>query len=720
MSTNGNATIAFRVADNGISSFMDGIRRKADTMSNDIIRAAQNQTKSAKEQEKIIQEQIKLLERKLSIERNAALEQAKVSRDNRLARIDDYNYNQISGIQQKVRNKEITRKEGTRQIEDVQGRVAEARDRVAENFSTKNDAINSSYREVALTNQLLRQNIDTARATSREQLNQMRRGDESIVNAVDETAQPLDRFVNQHASQQFEEERVKDKDKDKEGKGKEQWLQFVKALAFDRVGGLVASTPGMKNELDFIKPLTSIVGTAIGGLAGVAADAIANINGAGFGTKVDFSSLGTGLGAKAGEFFGTALERSYKSRDELTSANYQLQALTGKNLGIENIGGENGLGGRGFTKEQINNYDLKSNKPQGLERYGVDFAQGSELMYQSAQRTGYSRNMQGNAENVLAAQQGLGVTKETSFALMEMQRTSKEGDKDFLRTLGGILQEGTKGVFKEDRTFLNEFVSRNFITLQRELLKTNTRVHSGTTMDILQSFNSINHGNSQWAARDPRSLGLISQVQQSLSNPQSDNTKALAFSVMRKLHPEDDFYKTQQRIQHGLAEPGYAKSMKSALDQIGGEGSAFAKYNFASVFGLKDDLDASEELYNDPSKVFKDFSRKDLKGTGALSEEGIRDEGQKQTSIYSQKTAQIQDRFVDDVAGAIKFVGGEMKSLFGDMTVELKKYIMSQIWDKNDDDDKKPKQNLTVNGLNLRDPQQRRTAVEAGDFGSKE
>ena len=113
----------------------------------------------------------------------------------------------------------------------------------------------------------------------------------------------------------------------------------------------------------------------------------------------------------------------------------------------------------------------------------------------------YLRSMLGAVDSMGGDtdEHGLGVSKETSYALMELQRSSKESDKDFLRTLTGILESGKDNIFKEDRAYLNEFVVRNFSQVQRELLKTQSAVSSGTTFDILRRFDSLG---GEFSARD--------------------------------------------------------------------------------------------------------------------------------------------------------------------------------------------------------------------------
>jgi hypothetical protein len=149
-----------------------------------------------------------------------------------------------------------------------------------------------------------------------------------------------------------------------------------------------------------------------------------------------------------------------------------------------------------------------------------------------------------------------------------MQRSSRENIRDLANLIGGVLEKGRGNIFKNgDTTFLNEFLGK-FTTLQRELLKSQSAVHSGTTMDILSRFNKLG---GEFDARDPRSMGNINAIQEGLSNPSSDNMKATSFRILSKQYPEKGLFDLNEEMSKGLGSPKYLKGVLETVDQIGGD-----------------------------------------------------------------------------------------------------------------------------------------------------
>lgn len=255
---------------------------------------------------------------------------------------------------------------------------------------------------------------------------------------------------------------------------------------------------------------------------------------------------------------------------------------------------------------------------------------------------------------------------------MEMRRNYSQ---DFMKLVGGIAQKGAGNIFAGgDRTFLNEFIGKNFISLQRELLKQGANnVSSGATFDILRRFNDVG---GPFAARDYRSSGLISQINGSLVNPNSDQTKAMSFLALRGANPGMGIADLMVEREKGLSSPTYMKNMMQQIDRMGGD-DQFKRMNLAGMFGISNT--AAQKLWQNRSSIMDgSISQEELAGTGAYGEEGIRETGRSQTSRYSKSTAEIQNAFIQDVAGGIKMVGSKMTELFGDMITELKSYINGQ------------------------------------------
>src|SRR5690606_18856903 len=66
-------------------------------------------------------------------------------------------------------------------------------------------------------------------------------------------------------------------------------------------------------------------------------------------------------------------------------------------------------------------------------------------------------------------ERGYGIDVSISSSLLELIRTNKESDKNISNIIGGVYTQG-KEIFQGDRTFLGEFITKNFSFLQRDLL----------------------------------------------------------------------------------------------------------------------------------------------------------------------------------------------------------------------------------------------------------
>lgn len=663
-----NASINFRVNDTGVSSYMERMRQSASQMTANLIRDAQRQTDVAKDQLRLIQQQIALIERRSRLDREAAEQAVRSNRDQRISGIERRGQtidNLADENKRRFNAGEISRDEFLQRRRRIEGL---AQRNTVENISTQSDERLVEVREQARQSQLLanymRENIDTIRLTSHEELLQMRRGDEALVDAVDESDEPANRLANQLASQQHIEEQAREGERDRD-KRENPMLAMANGVMIDRIGAMVANIPQTRNELDYVKPMLALAGTLMGGLAGNLIDMVtgSKVLGTGIG-QTQFGALGIQIGEKLGEFAGSAIERSFQSREELTTSNYALQALIGKDLGM--AGFRVGDGSTGT----ISKYD------QDYSRYGLDYKETSRLMYETASRKGSSSQLGRDSENIVAMQQGWGVKQDTSMSMLELVRSNRDGDKNLVNIIGGVLQKGQGTIFKDgDRAFLNEFLMRNYSQLQKTLLSTQSRVSSGTTMDILGRFNSIG---GEFSAQDSRSTGLINQIQGSLANPNSDNMKALAFTVMRRKNPKMGIAGLLEEQQKGLASPTYLKSMLGSIDEMGGDRD-MRIMNVAGMFGLQDNMAAARRIYDNRGKLMSgQISLAELKGTGAYSQDSVRQLGEEQTGKYTKSTAEIENAFIDSAVKGVTVVGEKMADLMGDMMDGMKRYVKAK------------------------------------------
>jgi hypothetical protein len=246
----------------------------------------------------------------------------------------------------------------------------------------------------------------------------------------------------------------------------------------------------------------------------------------------------------------------------------------------------------------------KEFSPEDYSSTGYDFSEYSSASYGLMRSAGSSKNVNTNTGNALNLERGFGVDQGLSQSLLELTRTSKDTDKNLINIVGGIYTSG-KNIFNGDRTFLGEFITKNFVGLQKSLLNNQTSVNSGTTMDILNRFNSLG---GVWDAKNPNSMGNIESVNNSLRNPQGDAMKSMAYSALRQKMPGASHTEIEMEMEKGLNSPIYFKTMMEQMDQMGGNDDF--KVQNLKAFGLS--TTAANALLKNKGVFKKGFSQKEL------------------------------------------------------------------------------------------------------------
>lgn len=660
--SNNSVNVSFRVSGGEVQSYMDRIQQRATEMSRTMLRNAEQESDVAKNQLRSYQAQLVALERRLRTEQDLAKIGAELNRDRKTSDLRGEMQTRYSQLDQDRDNGTITNRQHRLGVASLDQEEQRRTGDIQDEYQLEMNASREAQRDSALLLRTMRDNVETIRSTSAQELNQMRHGDETLVDAIADDNDPNALLANRLSSQQFIEEQASSQE-DPEKK-ESTFSAITKALQLERIGSMVASAPQATNELDFIKPMTTILSMAAGSLIGLGFEA-ATVG------QIEFTQLGAQFGEKFGEFAGGALERTYRGREELSVSNLRLQALSGRNGGIDQE-----LGTSAGTPD--------------LSKYGMDYKATSELQYNIAAAQGNSSNLGKNVENAVALKQALGIDDGLFTSITELLRSSKSGNRDVMKLIGGVASAGSSNIFAEDRTFLPEFMEKNFTNLQKTFLSTQNNVASGTTFDVLKRFDSIG---GPFAARDYRSQGLINTMQGSLTNPGSDNMKALSFIGLRRENPEMGFFDLLKERQKGLASPSYVKSMMSMVEEMGGP-EDMQKYNMAGMFGLEGNLDAVDLLYKNRNKLKNgEISATELVGTGQYSEQGIRSKGENQTTIYTKSTAEIQNAFVESATGGIALMSSKMASMFGtmmdDMQIYIKDYIKKTMTNTRDESDRK-------------------------------
>lgn len=599
--------VSFKVAGGDLSSYIDQIQKKSDRLTNQAIKNAIEQNDKAKDNLRLIDEQIRAVERKQRVEMQAARSLELEKRDTALAANRDFydqKKNEVFG------DRSLSDDQMKEKITSLDVLEKSKEESIKNSYKENLQGIREQERQAKLQTSLAKENIDTIKDTARKNIAAIQAGDMKLVdvinNASTEEEKLIARLTKEGYSKEVQKETFPAGKRDSVFGGMLQLENFNKAL--DYGSRLMQS----KDGFDMIASTFSAVGGAAATIAkGTPVE----------GVMAFFSKImDTG-----GEF----LERKGNASQEYLSEAYRYRAITGLNLDTSFDTRESGIGITSYVRKR------------------------QEL----AKRLGYSTNSNETTRDAIYAEKGFGVEQGTSAALVEMQRSSRENNRDLANLIGAVIEKGQGNIFKNgDHTFLNEFLGK-FTNLQKELLKSQSFVPTGTTMDILGRFNRLG---GEFDVRDPRAMGNISAIQNGLANPSSDNMKAMAYRILSQQNPNMGMFDLNEEMSKGLGSPGYLKGVLEMIDQIGGSDQT-KMMNLSGAFkGLS--LSAVRRLFdNRKSLMSGDISIEELQSQFSTDFQGT---AERNTTEKEKGAARIETGLLTGSEGAIKaLVEGVSRSI---------------------------------------------------------
>jgi hypothetical protein len=551
----------YGVSQKDIDTYLNKEKEKS-TLLADALNISKQKNAEGKEQLKIIEDQIKAIEKKNRQEADAQKNIQQSTKGKLLNENKDY-FN---------RQRELVDKSGFDDIEKAQQHEAL-------NLAQKDreEVINSKYSESATSLKEQERNSKKQTALAIEQIETIKQKANEQVKAVTSGDIRLaDVFKNAQTDEekliaQLTAEGVKDQKKEGGGKG---FGTVAGMVALDSVrqmihaGEMITQT---QNGFDIIGAASNTAGRVVGGLLGGLVGALAG----GVGTMAG-AAVGSELGGAFGGTVGAFEQRKAIARQQYWQARNKYKGLTGE--------------------------DDSSVDVANMENVGVGTTQYLQMQSQYARLRGNRNDAAKTTTDAIYLDRGYGLDENTSAGVIDLQRSAKENNRDLANLIGGVLEKGKNTYFKNgDTTFLNEFMSK-FISLQKELLKNQTTVATGTTMDLLTRFNKIG---GEFSTSDPRSQGLMSTINNAISNPSGDFSKALTMYAIRKAHPEiSDPFELMKQMQKGVA-GGNLQSIFDVIQQSGGAEWS-KKLGLSQITGLGNQLAFGEDLYGGLKKgIFK-------------------------------------------------------------------------------------------------------------------
>lgn len=566
------------------ASGFDKIKQETERLFAEMAKGAQNYSKNSSGQNSFINQEIKLIQQRAQEERRTFEEKKKQINDLRNQYAEYHREASRLGIS--------TEKVDANYKKDLRGILG------GTGYRKENTFLSGEEKRIGGFEKLtdgLEDFTDNMKSFFREFLMQDEQQAKELANSIinQEGVDPAKKV----AAQQFlDSQRNKRKDDDLVGK-----ILSVKtamdAISYGR------QFMGSSNGFDMIKPATGLANMGAGALIGGAIGSI--VPGAG---TVAGAGIGAQIGGSIGEGIGEYMQRKG-------------QAITDVERQV--------LGGRAMS-------GFANNNLADLRDAGYSYDQFAEIRNRISPAMGkYATN--DVATKVAYLERGFGVNTQLSTQLLETMRSNKGGSLGIDQTVLGL-----SDMLGGDRTFLPELTQR-FNTFTREFLKGQNSIKDGTVASIIGSFDKIG---GQFAMKDFRSEQNIMSIQSSLANPNSDNMKALSFSVLRQLNPNMGISDIIAEREKGLGSQGYFQGMLQKIQQIGG-GEDMMRMNIGGAFGLS--AAASKTVYENLSSLTSGgMSFENLKKQNP--EAFMKSEAEASTALMDKTTASIKNGVVEGVA----------------------------------------------------------------------
>lgn len=399
-----------------------------------------------------------------------------------------------------------------------------------------------------------------------------------------------------------------------------------------------------ESKKEGVEPVTGrqIFGNVLA--ANLVSDFIKNIGSALKGTATAQSGLdlivpaGRTLGA-FGEFGGQAYLRHLMLNQDFARASNAYGSLTGGNLNLPSMTymGYNGI--------------------EAMQRAaGIARSRGGRLGA-------------GDVSTFLGLSRGFGIEEGAMNQAFEGERMGGSSAATRMqRTLGIAIAEGL------DRAKFTDAI-KNQNQLLAQFAQTSTNVSDERMNRVLFEFNRMG---GMFKIGDPRSMGLLSNLQDSLANPKGGFAQALSYSVLRKLPGNEnaDIFDLITQREQGLQTPGYLKGLIGAVKNMG-VSSSFQKLMFKNMTNGMANVPINtiwENWENIDSMTPEQINK-------MLSQKTIAGQADKFTNPLLKMEAEVSDTFRESMIKGIGVIAtqfeGQLKIAVSEVAKHFRNEFMS-------------------------------------------
>lgn len=475
MSGQSRREIVFSARDNGVSDLMSRLRQSANETGRELLREATVNTQSAQDAVKYYEQQVKLLEQKTKLEARSA----RLSLDNR--------------------------------YQALQGRDGVDQSQLTSDYRSQVSQLQQSTREDALQIELLRELIETVKATSTQEIkaedkNSLRESSSVeralLASAGGEFTDLSDRLTQEGSGGDASAQRGRGSMSDPGG------LIRRVASSNDSVGAVNAVLE-QANDFPFVGVLTAVIGASVAALH---------------------------IRAQREQAAGVMAALSGMSVDSILS----------QGIGGTEFGGY-GAGTLGISREQF----LTNNIPSSIRALGT------------------SRNAGQNALGALEIERGMAVDGGTIATLQRLTRVMDGvSDTQMLatRVYSSMYGTGALGQNNTDMARMQD-IMQGFASFQEsQFMRAGVTGATGTlgTMRMLQGLGG-NFG------RDDYAFDAINRLNSGLIQGGSPEANAIKFDVLRRANPNKSFFELQMEMEKGINSKGYLSGMFDYVKSTGGD-----------------------------------------------------------------------------------------------------------------------------------------------------
>lgn len=371
--------------------------------------------------------------------------------------------------------------------------------------------------------------------------------------------------------------------------------EILKAGLLRDLGGLVSQIPNSRNGLEGITTMAGIAGTGAGALLAMPLLA---------------SAAGAQIGKSVGEFFGTAMTRHLTEQSRYTGA----------------VGRLRGAGGGAAVED--------------LSYLGLDLVQSASLREQLVRSTGIRNQGASHLAEVMKA-----YSLDGGLINQYATGTRYGGGVLDLRKLLGTAGESNRPSF--DRLIQTQTQLTNLIA------QSAVNPNANNIAKSLFEFNSVG---GPFRIGDPRSLGLMSTINDNIVNPSSPLSQAMNYSILRRMNPNMGIASLLEEQQRGISNRGLTAGILNEIEQMGGT-EDFKILATAQRFGLQGNIGAARKLFEGRGGIGQ-MSDQDFR---EFTDQQIRTEAEANVPILEKNQAQITNAFVVSMSEGILTVAGKFK-----------------------------------------------------------